>query len=522
MSDSAQDATTVVSPTLPHETSCRVFVSHTGQDPEAAQFASLLAWRLDGAGISSFFDAKNLNPGDIWKDKIERNVTDCEIFVCVISPTFWFRYWCNRELDLATSLGKAKVPILVDCEMQNPSNDTFRQDFCDKHSSRVDEAVIDRWLSNIVSLGEVQAFRHIVTGKDSLRLNIETVAVRIETMLKTDSTGMMGATATVGGLKGSQHGVSPSQSADLIEGGLTGKQDPEDSEDVVSPSESADLIEGGLTGQEDPEDSEDDFSPLESADLIEGGLTGQEDPEDPHAEKPSAEPVPTSLLRTRVKNARPFTKVLLGGVALLVVVAVAVGAALAAPSSGGGEGLSSEDVSDNTTLTATPPITILPITTTPIATPSPASVAPAPCGGSCPSNNNLICLLATNECCEECKRFTLFRIDTAGDGGGGNVDPTFYINGVELFNGEQDLPPHSQVDTSTLSPPHSVGNIRPTQSVPLRVFEKDIGCPVDCHDDSRTTVLASDWYDQQQTPYERNTFFDNWRFYYRIEAECCE
>ena len=78
-----------------------VFVSHTSQD-DASLSASLLAKGISEALIAvrvpTFFDATALTGGDVWGRAIEVCAAGAQVFVAVISPSYFKRYWCMREL----------------------------------------------------------------------------------------------------------------------------------------------------------------------------------------------------------------------------------------------------------------------------------------------------------------------------------------------------------------------------------------------------------------------------------------
>jgi TolB-like protein/Tfp pilus assembly protein PilF len=77
-----------------------VFVSYASQDAEAAQ---RICEALRAAGVEVWFDQKQLRGGDIWDQKIRREVRDCELFVPVISANTSSRRegYFRLEWDLA-------------------------------------------------------------------------------------------------------------------------------------------------------------------------------------------------------------------------------------------------------------------------------------------------------------------------------------------------------------------------------------------------------------------------------------
>jgi len=59
-----------------------VFLSYASQDAEAAQ---RLCNALRAAGIEVWFDQSELRGGDVWDQKIRREIHDCALFIPVIS-----------------------------------------------------------------------------------------------------------------------------------------------------------------------------------------------------------------------------------------------------------------------------------------------------------------------------------------------------------------------------------------------------------------------------------------------------
>jgi TIR domain len=91
----------------------QAFISHTGQDPGAATFAAQLSKDLHGIGISTFLDHRSLEGGDDWSELIEHNARHSQVMVVVLSESYFRRWWCMRELDLAVSAKKQGEQIVV-------------------------------------------------------------------------------------------------------------------------------------------------------------------------------------------------------------------------------------------------------------------------------------------------------------------------------------------------------------------------------------------------------------------------
>jgi hypothetical protein len=70
------------SPTLASVPSGAVFLSYASQDVEAAK---KICGALHTAGVEVWFDQSELRGGDVWDQKIRRQIRDCALFMPVIS-----------------------------------------------------------------------------------------------------------------------------------------------------------------------------------------------------------------------------------------------------------------------------------------------------------------------------------------------------------------------------------------------------------------------------------------------------
>jgi TIR domain-containing protein len=64
------------------EPSRAVFLSYASQDAEPAR---RICDALRAAGIEVWFDQSELRGGDVWDQKIRRQIRDCGLFVPIIS-----------------------------------------------------------------------------------------------------------------------------------------------------------------------------------------------------------------------------------------------------------------------------------------------------------------------------------------------------------------------------------------------------------------------------------------------------
>lgn len=86
----------------------RVFLSYSRKD---AEFAGDLYRSLQRDGVDCFFDTESIG-GEVWPERLEKAIEDCEIFVPILSPDFLTSRWGRKECHLAESLGRRIVPLM--------------------------------------------------------------------------------------------------------------------------------------------------------------------------------------------------------------------------------------------------------------------------------------------------------------------------------------------------------------------------------------------------------------------------
>jgi TolB-like protein/Tfp pilus assembly protein PilF len=100
------------------EASHAVFLSYASQDTEAAQ---KICEALRAAGIEVFFDQSELRGGDLWDQKIRREIHDCALFIPVISANTASRHegYFRLEWDLADQrshmMARSRVFVVPVC-----------------------------------------------------------------------------------------------------------------------------------------------------------------------------------------------------------------------------------------------------------------------------------------------------------------------------------------------------------------------------------------------------------------------
>src|SRR5579864_9236286 len=82
------------------EPSHAVFLSYASEDAQAAQG---ICEALRAAGIEVWFDQSELRGGDVWDQRIRREIHDCALFIPVISANTASRHegYFRLEWDLA-------------------------------------------------------------------------------------------------------------------------------------------------------------------------------------------------------------------------------------------------------------------------------------------------------------------------------------------------------------------------------------------------------------------------------------
>src|SRR5271156_4233858 len=97
-----------------------VFLSYASQDVEAAQ---KICEALRAAGIEVFFDQSELRGGDVWDQKIRREIHDCALFVPIVSQHTqerlegYFRREWKLAVDRTHDMAEQKpflVPVVID------------------------------------------------------------------------------------------------------------------------------------------------------------------------------------------------------------------------------------------------------------------------------------------------------------------------------------------------------------------------------------------------------------------------
>jgi hypothetical protein len=86
-----------------------VFISHCGDDCKQ-HFAGLVRVNLENAGVQCFFDEHSVEVGDDAAKKMLKAMEEATYGVVIISPGFFEREWCMKELETFLRRGRI-VPV---------------------------------------------------------------------------------------------------------------------------------------------------------------------------------------------------------------------------------------------------------------------------------------------------------------------------------------------------------------------------------------------------------------------------
>jgi len=111
MGDNAGHMANSSSPPVSSERRIRVFISYSRKDWEQAE--RLLAG-LEDKGFEPFLDAKQIEPGEPWRERLSALIIQADAVVFLISPdSIQPTSTCDWELNETERLGKRLIPIVV-------------------------------------------------------------------------------------------------------------------------------------------------------------------------------------------------------------------------------------------------------------------------------------------------------------------------------------------------------------------------------------------------------------------------
>lgn len=158
------------------QTYCTVFMSHTGRDVGARNFAAYLTDFLRRSHrIDVFLDADSLESSKPWGTSIRHHARHCAVFVCVLSPSYFDRFWCLEELRLAmtsssSSQNSRVIPVWYGMSRPPKVNESLRAKLAKvlkrsvaemgrRGSKKSTTHIIDQWCDCIRALDKCQGIK---------------------------------------------------------------------------------------------------------------------------------------------------------------------------------------------------------------------------------------------------------------------------------------------------------------------------------------------------------------------------
>jgi len=90
----------------------KVFISYSRID--ASETANIIHNYLTEYGHHEFFiDTSNIPYVGNWKDVIQREISNCDIFVIIVTPSALYRTEVETEVELAKNLKKKIIPCIA-------------------------------------------------------------------------------------------------------------------------------------------------------------------------------------------------------------------------------------------------------------------------------------------------------------------------------------------------------------------------------------------------------------------------
>ena len=88
----------------------KVFISYSRID--ASETANTIHTYLKECGHKVFIDTSDIRGGDEWRTTIEKNISDSDIFVLIVSRSAYRRPEVKKELEIADNMKKRIIPCI--------------------------------------------------------------------------------------------------------------------------------------------------------------------------------------------------------------------------------------------------------------------------------------------------------------------------------------------------------------------------------------------------------------------------
>jgi hypothetical protein len=98
--------------TFPRGAKSRAFVSHGSQDD---RYVQEMVQYLRSLGYEQVFnDGHTIQPDELFWDRIETGICECDAFIVILSHSSVNSYWVDREVQFAREQGKRVIPVRID------------------------------------------------------------------------------------------------------------------------------------------------------------------------------------------------------------------------------------------------------------------------------------------------------------------------------------------------------------------------------------------------------------------------
>jgi hypothetical protein len=104
--------TTVATADVPRVSKHRVYDVFLSYSSASQPWVRKFSDALTASGITTWFDAHDILPGERWRDQIERALRQSRVLIMVLTPKSVQRPWTFFELGAALADGKRIVPVL--------------------------------------------------------------------------------------------------------------------------------------------------------------------------------------------------------------------------------------------------------------------------------------------------------------------------------------------------------------------------------------------------------------------------
>ena len=94
----------------------RVFISHAHEQETTA---NAISKELQIFGITAFVAKNDIDPGDAWREVIEKSLFTSDALVAILTPEFYYSQWCQQEVGFGLGRNIFCLPLKMN-ERSNP------------------------------------------------------------------------------------------------------------------------------------------------------------------------------------------------------------------------------------------------------------------------------------------------------------------------------------------------------------------------------------------------------------------